>query len=89
MDFYFSKSANYNGGQYISRSELLRFIFNPFGVGTYFTTGSTCGYSYKRENRDAPNKKSVYFLIVTDFGGNKNLKELREISVKKNLSLIN
>jgi hypothetical protein len=29
------------------------------------------------------------FLIVTDFGGNNNFKELREVSVKKNQSLIN
>jgi len=32
----------------ISRSELLRFTFNPFRVGAYpptFPTGCTCGYS--------------------------------------------
>jgi len=36
-------------GAIISRSELLRFTFNPFGVGASSyakPTGCTCGYSY-------------------------------------------
>jgi hypothetical protein len=33
--------------------------------------------------------QNLSFLIVTDFGVNTNFKELREVSVKKNKSLIN